>query len=447
MSKAEVVKAARVEALMRDSGYRFIYFKGADLMSGPGTRGFVPFDHRLFSRLVHDQNHGTTENMVADFAKTVKTLADDWTDKGHLIAFYDRVWDMKKLDFTHDLDFVYSTDIALQPPGSPGYEAASAFLLQLAENNTGLYNDYKQALAPLFMARKPSGVIWFVGNGANGKSALLNALYLLLGKYFSSVTTSQLEDGKIIPALAGVLGNIVRESSEMRVEDSGNYKSVGTHELLSVRKLYTQEAVTIPADFHTIFNANNVPTFGDKTQGVRRRTLIIPFNAHFSDDPTFEDKTFTPEFLGGLAMLLLEETRVVADNGYRYQWSPETVLAKIAYDSEVNSAEAFVKHLVDSHVLGFSNYAMLMNNYRDWCSREGLNDLHSTTLKRVIANTVGANKKSVRVDGKTYNRFFFDEAIETKDTLVWLDGSGYGMPTPPVETAAPVDIPKLSKDW
>lgn len=449
MSKAEDIKAARVDDLMANHGYTFVHFKGGDLMRGPGTKGFIPFDHRLFSNLVLSAYKGLTENMISDFARTVKTLAPDWSSKSHLVGFRDKVWDTKTLSWSdNEIDFIYSTDIVPQPPESNGYRAAQKFFLQLSKGDPDLAHDYVQAMAPLLMSKRPTGVIWFIGDGSNGKSSVLNALYLVFGKHFSSLTLAAIEAGTATPSLGGVLGNIVREASEARVEDSERYKAIGTHEPFAIRRLYTQENITVDTNFHTIFNANTIPVFGDKTQGVRRRTLPIEFPAIFAEDSTFEDRTFTPEFLGGMVTLILEATHTLRDNGYRYDWSERTMRLKAGYDSEVNSAEAFVIHLVESKVLGFSNYGHIKMNYDDWCRVNGFIPLGITTLKRNILLGFGANKKSVRIDGRVRNIMLSDKAVDEMDTLVWLD-NGYGVATPeePLKEPTKVENERLSHDW
>lgn len=442
-SRAEVEKKARVEDLMTNQGFNFVHFKGADLMSGPGTNGFIKFDSRRFAALVQREYPGTTDNMTNDFAKTIKVIAPDWSHTDRYIAFYDRVWDMVTLDWAPDqLEYVYSSRIKPNSNTAPAWK----FLTELSMGDEALAHDYLQAMAPLGMYRKPTGVVWFIGDGANGKSSLINALYRIFGPHLASLTTSAIEDGKAAPSLTGILGNIVREASEARVEDTERYKAIGTHEAFSVRQLYTQDNIIIETNFHTIFNANNIPVFSDKTKGARRRTLVVPFKAHFADNPSFEDETFTDEFLGGLLTLILEETKVIRDNGYRYKWSDATLRAKEAYDSEVNSAEAFIDYLSQSSVAGFTNYAVLKINYEVWCGHQGLVPLGITTLKRTMTTAVNPTKKSVR-DGKiVYSRYFFIDALD--DDLVWLE-NGYGVLQPKeIEAKQPVpETERLSEEW
>lgn len=440
MSKSEDIKQGRIDTLLADSSLKFIQFKGSDLFSSPDTHGYAPLTQRAFSQLAYKTfTAGVSKGNIDDLLHALRAIAPDRSDLSRYVAFRDRIWDMERLEFTDTtMEWVYATDIAVQSDTKKAWD----FLVQLAAGDEALAHDYLQAIAPLFMARKPSGVIWFVGDGANGKSSLISALYRLLGRYFASMTTAAIEDGRDTPNLNGKLGNIVRESSETRVEDTERYKAIGTHEPFIVHKFHSQDMTEVFTDFHTIFNANNIPVFSDKTKGARRRTLIIPFPAHFKDNPTFDDDTFTPEFLGGLATLVLETTKEIREQGYRFEWSDATLQAKASYDSDVNSAEAYMRHLEDAGVKGFYNYHLLKQEYENWCSLNGMVPLGITTLRRTLANEVNPIRTSVRDNEKTVWRYHFADVAN--DELVWLD-NGYGMPQPKKKKQPTNGV--LDKSW
>ena len=446
MSKAEEIKLARITELSEDTTLKFIQFKGLGLMSSPGTNGFVPLRSDDFSRLAYKRFLGISKNGIEDLLHAMRVTAPDRSDLEKFICFYDKIWDMEKLEFTDStMEWVYATRI--KPTGHK--QKAWEFLVQLAMGDESLARDYLQAMAPLCMIRKPTGVVWFVGSGSNGKSSLINALYRILGQFFTSMTTSAIEDGRDTPRLNGVLGNICRESSESRVEDTERYKAIGTHEPFTIHKFHSQETVEVTTNFHTIFNANNVPVFSDKTRGARRRTLILPFPAQFKDDPSFDDRTFTPEFLGGLVELVLEETHVIRDNGYRYKWSDATLKAKEAYDCDVNSAEAFCEYLKEIKVVGFYNYTILKNHYDNWCSSTGMVALGVTTLKRTMSNEANIVRHAVRLADKIVQRYQFAEVAS--DDLEWNE-EGYGFRSKTDEAIAEkvkvtANNRRLSDEW
>lgn len=439
MALKESEKHQRVQHMLTTA--TFIRFKGAALYRAASTTGFERLTEEAFAQLAYREYPGMASSNVRDIYAEVKATAPDWSHLSHLIGLRDVVWDMRTLAPAPDeLDYVYSSNLA---PSAPAKATARRYLLELAAGDPALADDYLQAMAPLFMSQRPAGVVWFTGDGANGKSSLIKALYKLLGRHFESLTVADIEDGRGAPSLRGILGNICKESSESRVEDTERYKAIGTHESFTVRQMRTHDMITVDGDFHTIFNANNIPVFADKTKGARRRTLIIPFPAHFEDDPTFDERTFTDEFLGGLLALILEATHVIRDNGYRYRWSDATLRAKEAYDSEVNTAEAFVNHLVDSKVIGFSNYQMLRVNYENWCGLNGFVPLGVTSLKRTVSTLMGPERRSMRVEGRVSNRYLCVGAPADTNDLVWLD-NGYGLAN---DQKAPAVQGVLNDEW
>lgn len=430
MSKAEEIKNARTRDLLALPDTRFIRFKGACLVSAPGTRGFRPIGGERFSHLAYEQfGYGISRGSILDLEHAITNMAPDWTDTSHLIGFGDKVWDMRKLAFTDEATrYVYSS--AVQPNSDPAEVArVRAYLTELAGGDAELAFDYLQLAAPLFMYDRPVGVIWVIGAGANGKSAYLDALELIIGDHFAHLTMEMIEDGRATPALRGVLGNVVSETSEKRVEDMQRYKNMGAHEPFQVRILGSHDVVTIETTFHTIFSANNIPAFADKTMGSRRRTLLVPFPATFADDPQFKQKTFTRPFIGALLHLMLEAAKIVGEKGY--QWSAASQAVQTRYNEEANTAEAFARYLDELHIVGFKNYSLLNDHYQTWCSAQSFNGLGRTQFLRAIEETMKP-KLSVERDEKslTVRRYYVEG--RNKDNTVWFE-NGYAYPAPDSE--------------
>jgi phage/plasmid-associated DNA primase len=442
LSKAEIEKQLRIDTLRADPFYRYIQFKGAHMYSGPGTKGFAPLTREAFRPIAYAQYGGISRAGIDDLMDQLQGQAEDMTHTAHLIGMGDQLWDTRSLALTpaDTTDYVYSTPLNPNPKSA---SKAMTFLMQLANGDEDLAHDYLQSMAPIFMAKRPAGVIWFVGDGANGKSSLLNALYHIIGKHFVSVTLSDIEDGRVVFALNGVLGNIVRESSEHRIEDTERYKAIGTHEPFSARRMRSNDSSIIQTDFHTIFNANNIPVFADKTKGARRRTLIVPFPAKFEEDNTFEERTFTPDFLSGLLHLILEETKFLRDNAYRYKFSARTTEVKDAYDADVNSAEAYVKNLIDSGIVAFTNYQALRNDYENWCNVHGLVALGVTALRRQIQNDAGVSRRVWRNDGRMKSGYIFTVVNDPEELAFFENGLATTNPIArPISSVSEEEVPE-----
>lgn len=375
--------------------------------------GWEPLSSDEFARICYKvHGAGIRQTQIRDLQHLFFTSSDDLTKNAHYIAMPDNsVWDMKKLDFTDDIaaeDCVYTTGI------SPTYNHSHRkWLEEVTLGDKELANDIIKALAPVFMYKKPFGIFWFLGNGANGKSTTLKALYAIFGakapytnnRWFSQMTVKQIEDERDLPMINGKLGNICLESNDGHIKDTGGYKNLAEHSTFNVHKFNSQDGVEVDGNVHIIMNANNIPTFADKTQGVRRRTFTIPFKASFPQDNTFDERLFSKKgFLSDLLGELLQTAQLLAKNGYDYNFSFQTIKAKEDYDEEVNTAETYFEELIQTEIWGFTNFTDLTRDYQRWCDERSYSMLGKKSISHA-AKVLGFDRESFRVDGKLHTRY------------------------------------------
>lgn len=403
------LKARQATAISQK--YRIVRFRGAVLYRA--ADGWEPLSFDEFARICY-QVHGAglRQTQIKDLQHLFYTSSDDLTKYAHYIAMPDgRVWDMKTLKFTDKVaheDCVYTT--AVSPTEGNSHRE---WLEEVTLGDKELADDVIRALAPVFMHKKPFGVFWFLGNGANGKSTTLKALYAIFGseapythnRWFSQLTVRQIEDERDTPMINGRLGNVCLESNDGHIKDTGGYKNLAEHSTFSVHRFNSQDGVQVDGNVHTIFNANNIPTFADKTQGVRRRTFTIPFKASFPQDSTFDEKLFAKEgFLSDLLGELLATTVEIKKFGYSYDFSPQTLKAKEDYDEEVNTAETYFEELLQTEVWGFTNFTDLNKDYQKWCDERSYTALGKKSIAHA-AKIVGYERKSFKHDGKLITRY------------------------------------------
>lgn len=377
---------------------RIARFKGATIIEEDGawhdltSERFAEVCYKLFG-------DGLTRHRVNDLEHLFRTTSTDLSTKAGYIAFGDQVWDMAKVDWT---DAIAAEDCVYRVPFTPvrSTKKRLPFILDLANGEVGVYDDIMQSIAPLILAKKPTGVVWFLGGGANGKSTLVHLLYKMFGPYLTEITVRQLEDERDTPQLNGKLGNVCKESSEGYVEDTRTYKSIGTHENFLVHKFHSQDMVRIEGNVHHIFSANNIPVFGDKSYGARRRTLVIPFNNRFKADETFEDKTFTKKFIENFTAEIIEYAKRLKEQKYEYRFSSTTVEMKEKYDTEANTAQTYADDLVAQDLLGFLNYRLLDMDYENWCADHGYKRSSVNLLRRAMDEKGFIRRSGRDTDGR-----------------------------------------------
>lgn len=448
--------------------HRIAQFRGRPmLMEYEPYPHFVPLHKEKFDRIAYPLLGGITRGRMGDVFSYLTNSAEDLTPNDHLVLFgrvdipdgeeappnhgdsVASVWDMEEL----------TTDTTT-PPGICVWRSPYAripakhkddrveFIMQLAGGDPGLYDDIMQSIAPMIMKKKPDGVVWWVGDGANGKSTLMDALYKIFPGQLSSITVKRLTDGRDTPSLNGTLANVVKESSEGRIDDTEIYKSIGTHEDFRVHKFHSQDDILIRGNLHHIFSGNSIPAFNDKGFSARRRTFIIPFGQRFESDPTFEEKTFTPEMFGRLIQEMCVYANRIKRQGYRYKWSAATLGAKADYDSEANSAEEYARDIIRQGIVAFDSFTPVKQDYENWCSENGYVPLGVGNLRRAL-DALTFRRISMRDGSDSIKRYRLDSVTDAKT----LQPMGMGRPgfytvvgfVPDQEPEPIPDIPQFSE--
>lgn len=440
-------KKARM-AMVLDKQTRIARFKGAVIIEENGK--WVDMSSDKFAEACYKQfGFGINKSTISDLEHLFRATAENMDGVAPYIAFGEKVWDTRTLEFTDDVkarDCVYRVPFHVKENNKP-----IDFVMDLAMGDQGVYDDIMQSVAPLIMDKKPTGVIWYLGNGANGKSTLVHLLYKIFGNYLTELTVKQLEDERDTPQLNGKLGNVCKESSEGYVEDTRTYKSIGTHEGFSVHKFHSQDMVQIEGNIHHIFSANNIPTFGDKSYGARRRTLVIPFNNRFRPDETFEDKTFTTAFTSAFLGEMIAYAHKLQEQGYEYVFSNVTNEMKEKYDTDANTAQTYADEIYAQELYGFLNYRLLNIDYINWCEEHGYRASSINVLRRSV-DEKGYKRASVRDEQGRIVKMYVHGETSTKNLekvagrlgLYQLDSSEFK------EDAADVqkeDQQNLLADW
>lgn len=389
---------------------RIVRFKGTTFIEDNGRMMDMSSD-KFAEACYGFFGSGLTKSKINDLEHYFRTSSPDLSGRAHLIAFGNRVWDTRKLEWSPQP----AEDCIYRVPYEPKERTGRLpFIMDLACGDEGVYDDIMQSVAPLVMEKKPTGVIWYLGQGANGKSTLVHLLYLIFGNYLTELTVKQLEDERDTPQLNGKLGNVCKESSEGFIEDTRTYKSIGTHESFFVHKFHSQDMVEIEGNLHHIFSANNIPTFGDKSYGARRRTLVIPFKAHFKPDETFEDRTFTQEFIELFLGEMLYYAEKLKEQGFSYKFSPTTLAMKEKYDTEANTAQKYVEDLLEEEIVAFTGFRNVEQDYENWCGDHGYKPSSRNVLRRAFEDK-GFTRKSVRRKDKTVLKLYIAPNTPTQD--------------------------------
>jgi len=164
--------------------HRVVHFRGSTLVKvRKPYMHFAPMDKEAFNQIAYPLVGGMPKSRMNDTFAYLRGVAKDITNNDHYILFgagthRQTVWDMERLEVRAD---VLPNDCVWRSPYSPlPMTKPVEYIMSLAGGDTQLYDDIMQSLAPLVMATKPAGVIWWIGDDLNGKDTLMSALEELL---------------------------------------------------------------------------------------------------------------------------------------------------------------------------------------------------------------------------------------------------------------------------
>jgi len=128
----------------------------------------------------------------------------------------------------------------------------------------------------LLINRFPHKLFFLTGSGANGKSTFVEMITKWVGELASHIDISNFDDGTSLVSLAGKLVNVADDVDAIYLEKSKNLKTMASGNTIGCRAIYSQP-IELKNTATLIFTANEPPVFKDKSDGISRRLLIIPF--------------------------------------------------------------------------------------------------------------------------------------------------------------------------
>jgi putative DNA primase/helicase len=214
------------------------------------------------------------------------------------------------------------------------------------------------------------------GDGANGKSVVLEVLGAMLGeKNISHVPLGMFgERFQLTPTLAK-LANIAPEADEGESPNIGTLKQfTGGDRMYFDRK--GVPGIQAKPTARLVVATNNPPSFADLSAGLWRRMLLIPFRVTIA--PEKQDRELARklrEELPGIVNWALEGLRRLRQQN-RFTEPAVSVEALAEYRSENNPAGLFLADCVESAVEAVVHSDVLYGAYKAYCKANG----YTTTL-------------------------------------------------------------------
>lgn len=228
------------------------------------------------------------------------------------------------------------------------------------------------------------------GEGANGKSTLLDLLQDLIGEANTvSLDLKKLSDRFSTTMLEGKLCDIGDDISSEFLADTSHFKKIVTGQMLDAEEK-GKPKYTFRPYCKLIFSVNDIPRIGGAAErnAIIRRMVIIPFNASFKRgmpgyDPdiisTLTSSESTYEYLINIAIEALK--RVHDNKGFTQSAAVDAMLAD--YSRQIDPMLEYTELKEASDFIGRYT-ATCYADYTLWCNELGYTPNGHAKFSRAI---------------------------------------------------------------
>lgn len=245
---------------------------------------------------------------------------------------------------------------------------------------------------------------FLTGQGSNGKSTFIDILNNVVGEHNkSSLGLEELDERFSIATLANKLINTGDDISDefWTGRSTANFrKLVSGNEVKAEFK--GQDAFFMKPYAKFFFSANALPRIRSKGfEAIKRRLVIIPFNAKFSkSDPDYDPyiiyKLRTEEAMKYVVRVGIEGLKRVLTDGFT---DSEKVRKEIEdYELENNPIMLWVQEFTLDKIINQPTKE-IHKSYKMFCVENGFSEMTLSTFSKELSRRYGLNVKRVRING------------------------------------------------
>ena len=259
-------------------------------------------------------------------------------------------------------------------------------------------------------------VFILVGNGANGKSTLLNMITKLLGEEnVSHVDLKEIVTNRFGKSeLYGKLANIADDCSGSYLEDISAMKRITGESYTSI-EFKNQNSFSTKINTKTILSYNTIPRMNDTTDGLSRRLVIIPLNAVFKKglpnyDPYIGEKLKNEK---NLEYVLYKSIKAINEVLNRLEFTiPKQVQERTSeYLRENNPVLNFIYDVYENESIEEIPCNEVYEAFNCWKIENGLKTDMSMTRFGTEMKKLGYERKQVKKNGNL-KRYYVKQKYE-----------------------------------
>ena len=328
-----------------------------------------------------------------------------------LIAFRNGIYDLKTdqlIDYSPN--YVITNRIPWDYNPKAYHDLLDKTLDRLSCHDKDVRANLEESVGYMFFRRNELGKAFMLtGDGSNGKSTWLNLLKYLIGETnYSVLDLKKLGDRFSTVMLFGKMANIGDDISSEYIADVAEFRKIVTGETVDAEQKGQPKFQFAPYA-KLFFSSNSIPRMGKGKDfnAIKRRLIIIPFNAKFSkSDPDFvpyiSDKLQTQEAMEYLIQLGIRGLKRVLENN-AFTESAVSKKELEAYEELTNPLMGFIKDNKDS-IENESTKDVYMR-YEIYCDENNLQGLGRKQFTAMVCKEMQLKSIQRRINGKREQLF------------------------------------------
>ena len=244
------------------------------------------------------------------------------------------------------------------------------------------------------------------GSGSNGKSTYLDMVNTVLGtQNVSSLDIWELSERFSVVTMFNKLANIGDDISDEFLQGNAisQFKKVVSGNAVKAENK-GQDAFFYKPYTKLLFSANEIPRMRNRGfDAIKRRLVIIPFNAKFSkEDPDFDSgitwKLKTREVAEYLIQLGLQGLKRVLDQ-QGFTDSTKVKEQVDQFEKDNNPILLFLEDVPEEEILNHETKSVYAR-YDTFCYDNGFSRMAMQTFTKEIKKYLQCDRKDVRLNGK-----------------------------------------------
>jgi P4 family phage/plasmid primase-like protien len=259
----------------------------------------------------------------------------------------------------------------------------------------------------------------FVGDGANGKSTLINLFRAFLGpKNIAAVPLQAFERNAFAKStLFGKLANLYPDLSDEALKQVGTFKALTGQDMITAEKKFGQPFNFVNTAKLT-FSCNVVPEVWEDTDAFFRRIWIVQFPNSFHGsraDPDLLAKLTTQNELSGFLNWALEGLKRLRENRWHFTGTRSTADVKADYIRRSDTVKAFLNGCTTRDAAEWVTRDVLYTAYCEYCRKRGLVAKERQAFFEKLPQVGQFGKSQRTVNGKRFWAVDGLKLLEEKD--------------------------------